>query len=153
MIKDKDSSKFIDASNNEMSIAGRCEADVYIPQLKKTFKQEFFILNTKTYKTLLLGRDFLAQTGPVTIDVAKNGVKIGNKLITAITPGKKLRVNTSEQLTVPLRSETIISVKSKNRSALLVYDFFPTFKGLKGIYVAKAKVQPDFKSERVRRDD
>ena len=136
-------SHLVDASNNEMPISGIWVAKTYIPRLKKTMSQAFYILNERTYKTLLLGRDFFSKTGPVTMDFIQNRIKIEDEWIKGISPTKKLRVNTTETVVIPPRSETIMSVRSKNQSALLGYEFYPDFGATSGIYFANALVQPD----------
>ena len=48
--------KLMDASNNQMDMAGRCFITFKISKLNKTYTHKFWVLNTQTYKTLLLGR-------------------------------------------------------------------------------------------------
>ena len=111
-----------------------------IPELKKTVAQEFYVLDVKTCKTLLLGRDFLAQMGPVTLDVEQNRIRIGKKWINGVQSKGAMRVNTSETISIPARSEKIISVKSREMSAMLQCEFYSAFKPVKGVYLANARV-------------
>ena len=100
-----------DASNNKMAISGRCTLRLYIPEIRKTFRHEFS--NVKTYKTLLLGRDFLSDIGPVTIDVQENRVKIDNRWIYGEKSKNRLRVNICADIVLPGRTEQTICVYQK----------------------------------------
>ena len=75
-IEPKDDIRLYDASDNKMNILGCCSLTLRIPKVNKTVTQEFTVLNVKTYKTLLLGRDFFKKMGPVTIDVGHNRTKL-----------------------------------------------------------------------------
>ena len=132
-----------DASNNKMEMSGCCNVEIHIPEINKSFFHEFNILNVKTYKTILLGRDFLETVGPVTIDIPKRRIKIGNKWINGEKHNNRFRVNCSESITLPARSEQTIPVKSKIDSAMLEFEFSPKFTGVKGVYLTRARVQPD----------
>ena len=89
---------FTDASNNKMAISGCCKVKLYIPELNRTLFHEFNVLNEKTYKTILLGRDFFAKLGPVTIDVPNNRIKLGRRWIVGEKPNNRFRVNCSDNL-------------------------------------------------------
>ena len=67
----KDNINLWDASNRKMDFAGRCTVTFDIPQLQQRITHQFAVLNLRTYKTFLLGRDFFKRMGPVTFDVAK----------------------------------------------------------------------------------
>ena len=136
-----------DASNNKMAISRRCTLRLYIPKIRKTFRHEFSILNVKTYKTLLLGRDFLSDIGPVTIDVQENRVKIDNKWIYGEKSKNRLRVNTCADIVSPGRTEQTICVNTKSNGAMLNSDFIPKTLATKGLYVAEAKIRPDINGQ------
>ena len=53
------------------------------------------------------------------------------------------RVNTDEKVTLPARTETVLCGRSKPQSALFAFDFAPKLIGMKWVYMAEAKVQPD----------
>ena len=108
-----------------------------------SFFHEFNIPNVKTYKTILLARDFLETVGPVIIDIPKRRIKIGNKWINGEKHNNRFRVNCSESIILRARSEQTISVKSKIESAMLEFEFSPNFTGVKGVYLTCARVQPD----------
>ena len=87
-----------DASDNKMDILGHCVLTLRIPKLNRTITQDFIVLNVKTYKTLLLGRDFFRKMGPVTIDVRQNRIKIYGKWIKGDTPKQRVRVRTRKSV-------------------------------------------------------
>ena len=133
----------MDASNNQMDMAGRCFITFKISKLNKTYTHEFWVLNTRTYKTLLLGRDFMQKVRPITIDILGNQLKIGNKWLPGEKSESQIRVNSEEEIILPARTETILCVKSKAKSALSDYEFVPKLAGRKGVYLLEALVQPD----------
>ena len=89
-----------DASKNKMEMSGCCKVEIHILEINKSFFHEFNILNVKTYKTILLGLDFLETVGPVTIDIPKRRIKIGNKWINGEKHNNWFRVNCSESITL-----------------------------------------------------
>ena len=136
-----------DASSKKMNVLGRCTLEFNVPKLEKTFEQEFTVLNIKSYKTLLLGRDFFEKVGAVTIDVKSNKIKLGKKWIKGDEPKKRLRVNTRGRITIPARSEQFICVGSKQDAVMLDYEFFPAKIIPTGVYVGNARVKPDMNGE------
>ena len=91
IVKDNDINLW-DASNRKMDFLGRCTVTFDIPKLQQRLTHEFAVLNVRTYKTFLLGRDFFKKTGPVTFDICKNRIKMCGRWITGDVPKKQLHV-------------------------------------------------------------
>ncbi len=127
-----------DASNNKMDVLGCCSLSLHIPKLNKRVTQEFTVLNVKTYKNLLLGRDFFKKMGPVTIDVGRNRIKICERWIKGEAPRQCVRVRTHQKFTLPARSEHFMCISSKANLAMLDYEFVPAKIFPAGVYVTSA---------------
>ena len=138
-----DSVRLLDASNNVMDVLGKCVVRLTIPKLGKTLDHEFTVLNVRTYKTLLLGRDFFRKMGAVTIDVAKDRIKIAGRWIRGEKPNRRVQVRTHRSITLPARSEHYICVNSKSEAAMLEYEFVPSKFFPSGVYATSAHVRPD----------
>ena len=136
-----------DASGNKMNVLGCCTLPLTIPKLNCTVQHKFAILNVKSFKTVLLGRDFFKEMGPVTIDVGKNRIKIRGRWLKGEESKKRVRVNTRGKLLLPARSEHFVSVSSKINAALLDYEFIPTKILPQGVYITSARVRPDMKGD------
>ena len=109
----------------KMDVMGQCVLRLTIPKLNKTIDHEFTVLNVKTYKTLLLGRDFFKKMGPVTIDVGKNRIKIGGRWLKGEESKQRVCVRTRQRVTLPARSEHFICINGKGDAAMLDYEFVP----------------------------
>ena len=70
------------------------------PQVKQ-------VLNTRTYKTLLLGIDFMQKVDPIIIDILGNQIKIGNRWLPGEKSEGRFRVNSEEEIILPVRTEKI----------------------------------------------
>ena len=136
-----------DASGNNMDILGCCTLSLTIPKLNKTVQHKFAVHNVRSFKTVLLGRDFFKKMGPVTIDVGKNRIKICNRWLKGEEPKRRIRVNAMGKVLLPARSEHFISVTSKANSALLDYEFIPAKILPQGVYMTSARVRPDMKGD------
>ena len=146
IVKD-DSVRLLDASNNVMNILGKCTIRFSIPKLAKTMDHEFIVLNKRTYKTLLLGRDFFGKMGEVTIDVKNSRVKMCGRWIKGEKSKQRVQVRTREKFTLPARSEHFICMNSKVEAAMLDYDFVPAKFFPSGVYVTSARVRPDLNGD------
>ena len=123
IIKDDDINLW-DASNRKMDFAGRCLVTFDIPKLQQKLSHEFAVLNIRTYKTFLLGRDFFRKMGPVTFEVAHNRIKIGGRWIKGDEPNKEC-VRMRGSLTIPARSEQFVCVSGHTTAAMLDHKFIP----------------------------
>ena len=146
IVKD-DSVRLLNASNDVMDILGKCTIRFSIPKLGKTLDHEFIVLNVRTYKTLLLGRDFFRKMGEVTIDVERGRIKICGRWIKGEKSSKRVQVRTREKFTLPSRSEHFICMNSKVDAAMLDYEFVPAKYLPSGVYVTSARVCPDMNGD------
>ena len=136
-----------DASGNKMDVLGCCILSLTIPKLNRTVQHKFAILNVRSFKTLLLGRDFFEKMGPVTIDVGNNRIKIQGQWLKGDEPKQRVRVNTRGKLTLPARSEHFIYANSKVNAAMLDYEFIPAKILPQGVYITSSWVRPDMNGE------
>ena len=68
--------QLVDASGKDRSIIGSTMVNISIKG--HVFPQEMKILNSKTYRNVILGRDFLSKFESVEFDFKKDRVKLGN---------------------------------------------------------------------------
>ena len=146
IVKD-DTVQLLNASNEVMDVLGKCTIRLSIPKLGKTLDHEFTVLNVRTYKTLLLGRDFFRKMGEVTIDVEKGRIKMCGRWIKGEKSSKRVQVRTREKFTLPARSEHFICMNSKVDAAMLDYEFVPAKFFPSGVYVTSARVRPDMNGD------
>ena len=69
--------KLVDASGREMNIIGSVMVTINLGSV--IIKQNLKVLNAKTYKHLLLGRDFLSNFGTIEFHMVANRVKLGKE--------------------------------------------------------------------------
>ena len=68
--------RLVDASGNNMQVLGSSVIGIFIKGYK--FSQEMKILNSKSYRNVILGRDLLSKFSNVQFDSKKRRVKLGH---------------------------------------------------------------------------
>ena len=131
----------VNASGDGMEVLGLVDIEVKIQNMQAV-KHEFKVINTKSYRNILIGRDFMRRYGRVTFDFHKNRIKLGSVIINCVgnveTPEKVRLLSTTK---VPARCEQVVAVRCKKRCALLDLNFEP--KVVDGVFVSKARVVPN----------
>ena len=72
----KPTSGLVNASGDSMDVIGVVNIDVKIPNMR-CVTHEFKVINTRSFKNILLGRDFMKRFKRVTFDFDNNRVKLG----------------------------------------------------------------------------
>ena len=104
----------------------------------------FRVLNSKTYRNVLLGRDFLAKFDKLEFDFSTNRVRIGKNWFTCRDVEGKETVRVKQRVSLAARSETIASVKCNRSLSLVTADFEPIFlHSIPGVYATKCRIIPD----------
>ncbi len=125
-----------------MDIAGSIYFDLSISGLH--LKQEFQVLNAKTYKHILLGRDFLSKFQTVEFDFAFHKVRLNGKWISCVQPTNNEQVRVQHAVTLPPRSENVVIVHCPKSKPLLTADFEPApIRGISGVYATNCRIIPD----------
>ena len=107
-------------------------------------KQNLKVLNAKTYKHVLLGRDFLSNFGSIEFDMVANRVKLGKEWFLCVSSKVKEPVRVQNNVSLPPRSESIVNVKCSNSVSLITADFEPKpLSGIMGVYATRCRVIPD----------
>ncbi len=130
-----------------MEFLGQCILHFTIPTMNKTVKHKLMVLEAKTYKTLLWGRDFFKKMGPVTMDVGKNCIKLGDKWINGEKSKQCIHVRAQRKITLPARSENFACINGTGDAAMLDYEFVPAQMFPPGVYVTNAGVRPDLNGD------
>lgn len=134
--------KLVDASGRDMNIVGSVVISICIGEV--TIMQQLKVLNAKTYKHVLLGRDFLSHFGTIVFDTVANRVKLGEKWLVCVSPKLKEPVRLQNNVSLPPRSESIVYVKCSNSVSLVTADFEPQpLGGCMGVYAMGCRVIPD----------
>ena len=133
----------INASGDSMNVLGVVKIDVQIQNIR-TVSHEFVVINTRSFKNILLGCDFLKRFKKVTFDFDKKRVKLGAVWVESVeaavsSPEKVRLVSTTD---IPSRCEKIVAVRCKKRYSMFDLDFEPA-KVAPGVFVTKARVVPD----------
>lgn len=138
----KSTHELIDASGNDMSIAGSVDLNVHSRDFRVV--QNMKVLNSKTFRNVILGRDFLSHFKTVEFDFVGNRVKLGNQWSNCVEIRGKELVRLNEKTSVAGRTETVIQVKCKKSTALITADFEPIPISEKpGIYATYCRVIPN----------
>ena len=80
------------------------------------------ILNSKSYRNVILGRDFLSEFSNVQFGFKKQRVKLGHYCVKRSQPSVVLLAENNE---LPARKESVATVKCKPSLALITADFKP----------------------------
>ena len=125
-----------------MDIAGSISFDVFISGLR--FRQEFQVLNAKTYKYILLGRDFLSHFITIQFNFADQRIKLNGNWIPCVPPTDDVTVRVQRAINLPPRSENVVVVHCTKSQPLLTADFEPKpIHGLSGVYATDCRITPD----------
>ncbi len=134
--------KLVDASGREMNIIGSVLVTINLGG--ELIKQHLKVLNAKTYKHVLLGRDFLSNFGSMEFDMVANKVKLGKEWFMCVSSKGKEPVRMQNNVSLPPRSESIVNVKCRNSLSLITADFEPKpLGGVMGVYATRCRVIPD----------
>ena len=137
------SSLLINASGDKMDIMGVIKIPIRIGNLAPIM-QEFKVLNTKTYRNILIGRDYMKLFDTITFDLKNNRVRLGDTWLKCISLIAKETVRLNKPTTVKARSEQVIDVRCPKYTSAMSVDFEPRkILGVKGVFVSKARVIPN----------
>ena len=132
----------VNASGDAMQVLGVVDIPVKIQNMR-IITHQFVVINTKSFKNVLLGRDFMKRFKRATFDFNKNRVRLGAMWVDCIgampTEEKVRLVSTTK---IPARCEQVVVARCKKRYSMLDLDFEPK-KLTKGVFVTKARVVPD----------
>ena len=134
-----------DASDNQMDILGIAKINVHICGTGKQFSHDFRILNQRTYRNVIMGRDLMKKFRQVTFDFENNAIHLDGCSIRGISPPRrKVSVRVVKDLPIPARCETVAVVTSGKDYAFVTGNFKPQrLLGQPNIYVSKAMVTPN----------
>ena len=132
------------ASGDSMDVLGCVEINVKIRNIKQIINHEFKVTNSKTYRNILLGRDFMKLFKTVKFDLGGNKIQLGDTWLTGIDIKSDENVRLVETSNIPARSEKVILVRCKKNCSMITSDFEPktTIKS-PGIFISKARVIPN----------
>ena len=131
-----------DASQNVIRLLGKITLNVEITGENRNLCQEveFYVSDSDSTSCLLLGRNFMQSFGPTTFNFDTNKIKLGNTWCSGLQMSGG-RVKLKDNVTIPAKSEKMVSVKWRRGNGLVYADFMPT--NCAGVYAAKSRVLPD----------
>ena len=133
----------IDASGKTMNISGSIDLNLSIKG--SNVKQNFKVLNSKSYNNVILGRDFMSKFPSVEFDFANGKVKLGAVWLHCVNVRKEQIARVKDTITIASRSESVVNVKCNQLVSLLTMDFEPTqIFGMPGVYATRCRVIPNF---------
>ena len=107
-------------------------------------KQNFKVLDSKSYNNVILGRDFMSKFPSVEFDFANGKVKLGAVWHQCVNTRKEEIARVKDKITIESRSESVASVKCNQSVSLLTMDFEPTqIFGMPGVYATRCRVIPN----------
>ena len=132
----------IDASGKTMNISGAIDLNLSIKG--SNVKQNFKVLNSKSYSNVILGRDFMSKFPSVEFDFANGKVKLGAVWHQCVNARKEEIARVKDKITIASRSESVVNVKCNQSVSLLTMDFEPTqIFGMPGVYATRCRVIPN----------
>ena len=132
----------VNASGDSMEVLGVVNIAVKIQNMR-TVTHEFTVINTKSYKNILIGRDFMKQFKRVTFDFEKNRLRLGVMWINCVgfvELQEKVRLVSTTK--IPARCEQVVVARCKKKYSMLDLDFEPK-KIASGVFITKARIVPD----------
>ena len=126
-----------DASGDNMQILGFSVVEVFIKGHK--FTQEMKILNSKSYRNVILGRDFLSKFSNVQFDFKTQRLKLGPYWYYCVHLKKPSAVLLTDCIELPAPTESVVNVKCRPSIALITADFEP-FPVAPSIYATHCRV-------------
>ena len=134
-----------DASGNAMNILGVAKIRVHVIGTDKIFDQDFNILNDRSYRSVIMGRDLMRKFRSVTFDFENDVIFLdGQKIKGLSAPNRKVTVRSTTDLSVPARTEQILHVFGARDVGLVTSDFQPKrFTDRRKLYTSKALVNPN----------
>ena len=123
-----------DASGTIMDITGKALIDIWVPQLKRSYKHPFYILNSELNNKILLGRDFMTKIGLVSFDFAHDRVQLGKQWVNCVPPTENKGIRLKSKTVIPSRSEIIITLQSAPSLTFVNIEFEPKrLQGIRGV--------------------
>ena len=117
-----------------MDITGKALIDIWVPQLKRSYKHHFYILNSELGNKILLGRDFMTKIGLVSFDFAHDLIQLGKQWVNCVPPTEKKGIRLKSKTVIPSRSEIIITLQSALSLAFVNIEFEPErLQGIRGV--------------------
>ena len=102
------------------------------------------VLDSKTYRNVILGRDFLEKFDSVEFYFMHNKVKLYKNWYTCVSLSGKEPVRIQSKLSLTGRSETVINVKCKKSLSLMTVDFEPVpIQGVPAVYATRCRIIPN----------
>ena len=102
------------------------------------------ILNSKSYRNVILGRDFLSKFSNVQFDFKKQRVKLGYYWHSCMKLNQPSVVLLAENIELPARTESVVIVKCKPSHVLITADFEP-LPVARGVYATHCRVVPSIR--------
>ena len=140
--------ELIDASGNKMNIIGSIDINIELNGIHLV--QNMKVLNSKTFRNIILGRDFLSHFETVEFDFPKNRIKLGHQWFNCVKIKGKEIVQLRDTTAIAGRTETVIQVKCNRSVSLITADFEPAaIEGKPGIYTTHCRVIPNMEQGRM----
>lgn len=135
-----------DASQNVINLLGKVTLPIRIRGDSGRVVEkdvEFYVSDSNSTDSILLGRNFMQLFGSVTFDFDRNRIKLGDIFCSGFRT-RCGRAKISKMVVVPAKSEVFIDMKSRKGNGLVKADFTPDLNnGISGLYAAKSRVVPN----------
>ena len=116
--------KCLDASGSNMNIIGSIELNTELVGTNLKITHMFRVLNAKSGRSIIIGRDLMRKYGNVEFDFTKNIIRVGEHWLKGILPQKQ-SVRLCDDVTITPRSEVVVEVRCNKNKALVPGEFVP----------------------------
>ena len=134
--------RVIDASGHEMKLRGSVFIKIGVKDA--VVYQKMNVLDSKSYRNVLLGWDFLSQFCTVQFHFQSNRIQLGSLWYNCATINENSGVKLTNAVSLPARSESIVNGKCGKPFSLLTADFDPlTLSETPGVYATRCRIIPN----------
>ena len=134
--------RLINASGNDMNIMGSIDVEIRVNN--KSISHNMKVLNSRSYRNILLGRDFLMHFSSIQFDLHKTRIQLDSIWHDFVRISKNNYVKLLNNVIFKARSEHIVNVQCSKSWSLVTADFDPSLlSDTPGMYATRCHIIPD----------
>ena len=134
--------RLINASGNDMNIMGSIDVEIRVNN--KSISHNMKVLNSRSYRNILLGRDFLMHFSSIQFDLRKNRIQLDSIWHDFVRISENNCVKLLNNVVFKARSEHIVNVQCSKSWSLVTADFDPILLSeTPGMYATRCRIIPN----------
>jgi len=134
--------RLINALGNDMNIMGSIDVEIRVNN--KSISHNMKVLNSRSYRNILLGRDFLMHFSSIQFDLHKNRIKLDSIWHDFVRISENNCVKLLNNVVFKARSEHIVNVQCSKSWSLVTADFDPILLSeIPWMYATRCRIIPN----------